>query len=375
MPSNSMTAMHPVGYRAAAGVSFAVIAGRAVLFSEARQALFELNDLAAFAWCRLSEGCVVEDIVRDAVTRGLPAGLARDGVLEALSGGLGLGLLEAVPVAARRQRVMVGDVCVDIRYSSDSLAESVAGHFRCLEVADARPSRWIEVDERDGANFLRREGQEAQACRPNELVPALRGALTAEGLARGGHAVALHAACLVSGGGALLIGGPPGAGKSTLAVALVGAGFGYDGDDVALLQGDGRVTGIPFAPALKPGSWPLLAELRPDIAGLPVHDRYDGQEVRFLDGMPAAERAPRPVRWIVSLDRRDGAVATLGRRDPIDALRDLVGGAAAPGDRLSVRGFRALGTALATAECCRLTYSELGAAVSLLADMCKRRSR
>ncbi|WOH56115.1 MULTISPECIES: hypothetical protein [Bradyrhizobium] len=42
----------------------------------------------------------------------------------------------------------------------------------------------------------------------------------------------------------LLLCGQPGAGKSTLALELVDAGFQYAGDDVALIGADGTICGI-----------------------------------------------------------------------------------------------------------------------------------
>jgi hypothetical protein len=68
----------------------------------------------------------------------------------------------------------------------------------------------------------------------------------------------LHAGAVARGGGALLIVGPGGAGKSTLATALLRKGFRYLGDDVAPIDlGTGRVVPFPMAPTVRchPGRW------------------------------------------------------------------------------------------------------------------------
>jgi hypothetical protein len=61
--------------------------------------------------------------------------------------------------------------------------------------------------------------------------------------------VLLHAACVARpGGGAVLLVGGPGAGKSTLAAACLGAGFAYLSDELAAIDGTGRV--VPYAKPL-----------------------------------------------------------------------------------------------------------------------------
>jgi hypothetical protein len=68
----------------------------------------------------------------------------------------------------------------------------------------------------------------------------------------------LHAGAVARGGRALLIVGPGGVGKSTLATALLDRGFRYLGDDVAPIDlGTGRVVPFPTAPTVwrHPGRW------------------------------------------------------------------------------------------------------------------------
>ena len=360
----------------AEGVSLAVVGGHKVLFSEARQELFELDDAAAFIWSRLSKGAAIGHIVEEVAGRGLPDGQVRVRQVQAyvnhvVSEWTRLGLLQAPP---HRKRLLIGETCIEIRYATASLAEFVSPGFKHLEAMERSPDRALDLSEQGGEIVIRSGALHLATCRRDEIVPALRGALTMEALGHGRHEVALHTATVASDRGALLISGCPGAGKSTLAVALAQSGMGLDlaGDDVALLRADGQVTALQFAPALKSGSWPLLAGVCPGILDLPVHVRYDGQQVRFLDRVPLAGPGPRPVRWVVGLDRQETAEPALKRLDPLDTLRDLIGGAASRDDRLSGSAFQAMSRALEEAGCYRLTYSRLDHAVACLIELCRR---
>lgn len=269
---------------------------------------------------------------------------------------------------------MIGETCIEIRYATASLTEFVSPGFKHLEATGRNPDRALDLSEQGGEIVIRSGALHLATCRREEIVPALRGALTMEALEHGRHEVALHTATVASDRGALLISGCPGAGKSTLAVALAQSGLSLDlaGDDVALLRADGQVTALQFAPALKAGSWPLLEGVCPGVMDLPVHVRYDGQQVRFPDRVPLAGPDPRPVRWVVGLDRQETAGAALKRLDPLDTLRDLIGGAASRDDRLSGNAFQAMSRALEKAGCYRLTYSRLDHAVACLIELCRR---
>ena len=76
----------------------------------------------------------------------------------------------------------------------------------------------------------------------------------------------LHAACLASDAGGVLLSGPSGSGKSTLTVALARAGLGVLSDDVVFLSlgGPGAVRALAFADAV--GLTPYAAKLFPELA-------------------------------------------------------------------------------------------------------------
>ena len=81
-------------------------------------------------------------------------------------------------------------------------------------------------------------------------------------------------------------------------------GFGFAGDDVALIDAKGHCLGLPFAPAVKAGAWRLLAEACPELAAAPVFRRPDRRRVRY----PVPKRFEMP-----SPPRRLGGPAAAGQ--------------------------------------------------------------
>jgi len=102
----------------------------------------------------------------------------------------------------------------------------------------------------------------------------------------------VHVAGLVGPDGrALLLIGPGGSGKTTLAAALNAEGMALLSDDVAPVRRDGRLLALNTPLCLKPGSWPVLAARRPDLAAAPTFERL-GQTVRYLPPQGPALREP-----------------------------------------------------------------------------------
>lgn len=92
----------------------------------------------------------------------------------------------------------------------------------------------------------------------------------------------LHGAGLVAPDGrCLLLSAPGGSGKSTLTMALEAEGFCLLSDDVVPIRFDGAALGLGMPACLKQGSWPILAECRPEVEQTPEVLRFDST-VRFL---------------------------------------------------------------------------------------------
>jgi hypothetical protein len=247
------------------------------------------------------------------------------------------------------------------------MVEDVFGHFRSEPL---RPH--VELRARVTAEGVRISGvgRRGWSCKRAEFVPLIKAQLVEEVLRAASYEVALHAAAYVRGSRALLLVGSPGAGKTTLGLALAAEGFELAADDVVLMGEDGLVTGLPFPLAAKAGSWGLAARRWPRILNCATYRRPDGRRVRYFLPDRLASPGPRRIGCVALLDRRRDAATTVKDIDPAIALAALITEGTAPDRRLSSRGFASLVAALDGARCCRLTYSDLDEAASRMCGLC-----
>lgn len=359
-------------------VVLSTVSGRNLLFNPADQRVFEINDMAAYIWCSLREGRGSGAIVDELAEQGIPPETASDFFKDALQEWSEKGILKQDPLTpaglfgriASCQRIGMLGLSILIRYRTNLFAD-VAPLFRHLEVAESTPDIIIDVAEREHSVELFRDGKKIFSVRGDELATTLKGQLLEEVLSGASYELALHAATLVRNNCAMLLHGHPGAGKTTLTLALVSAGFGFSGDDVAILDSRGQVVGVPFSPACKAGAWNLISRYRPEISGRPVFRRYDRRRVRYLEPTNLAATVPRKLGWVVLLDRQRNAGATLIPIDAVTAMRGMLREAYAQGRSLTASGFMALSHAANHANCYQLTYSDLNDAADLLSRTCR----
>jgi hypothetical protein len=195
-----------------------------------------------------------------------------------------------------------------------------------------------------------------------ELVPQVKALLTERVVRRRFDGFFAHGALLAKGPVLAMLSGPPGAGKSTLAMALQAAGWSLLADDLVRVDAAARFRGVPFAPAIKEGAWPLLQAFRPDLAQWPVERRSDGQKVRYAP-IARPEQKPRTPDLFIVLARQDDPAARALPIDPVEALSVLLGEAFSARGRISADLMARLAERFEAVSCRRLVYGPLDAAV------------
>ncbi|QND66581.1 MULTISPECIES: PqqD family peptide modification chaperone [Mesorhizobium] len=355
------------------------VRGQNILFSPSQQAIFAVNDTAADIWRSLEEGMPPQAISVEMARGGVDRLEANRHVEAALGDWQRLNLIRpCAPLSTSSaqepvsQMVAVAGLNIRIVYPAACAFPAITV-FRHLEVRRETADVLLEVVGHGGRVHLFRDGEWILSCSPDELPVMLKGQLLTEVLDYGAYELAVHAAALFRNERIVLLCGNPGAGKTTLTLALVHAGFGFAADDVTLLDSRGHGVGLPFAPAVKAGAWPLLAEYCPDLHAAPVWRRPDRRRVRYA--VPKAfvplPPAPLPIGCVVLLRRDRDAKASLEPVDPAHALRGLLNGALAPGGELSGTAFDVLIQLIGSAQTYCLTYSRLDDAVQLVTKACR----
>jgi hypothetical protein len=138
-----------------------------------------------------------------------------------------------------------------------SVAPDIEFLYRDSLANSAAPGSCVVIEEApDGRFSLAADGEAPVAG----LAPWDLSTFVMEAVLRGlvkdlATAVALHAGAVAHNGKAALIAGPTGVGKSSLVAWLIGNGFDYLSDEIALLfAADKTILGLPRALVLKPGS-------------------------------------------------------------------------------------------------------------------------
>ena len=355
------------------------IGGQNILFSPFHQAIFAVNDTAADIWQSLEEGMAPQAISSEIARAGVDSCEANKHVEAALGDWQRLSLIRPrapVPSLSAQEHVSqvvaVAGLTIRIVYPP-ACAFPACTAFRHIEVQREAADVLLQVVEHEGRVHLFRDRGWVLSCSPDELPVMLKGQLLTEVLDRSAYELALHAAALIKNDRIVLLCGNPGAGKTTLTMALLHAGFGFAADDVTLLDSRGYGVGLPFAPAVKAGAWPLLAKYCPGLDDVPICRRPDGRRVRFAlprEFVPLPP-SPIPIGSVVLLRRDRDLKARLEPVDPASALRGLLNGAFSPGRELSATAFDVLTRVVGSAESYCLTYSGLDDAVKLVTKACR----
>lgn len=378
--------------RPAEGTRLFFVDDQGVLFDEPAQRLFHLNTTTAFIWCLLEEDkdrpSIVEALQE---TFGLSGAEASDYLDKAHTILKGLKVLDASDrdfapiepedsgtivvysdeqfVAERRYRLLSSNI--RLRFSDTQQLNWIAPVLdHLLDPDPPPPNEFIDVFRDDAGRFrLSRDGKVIFECGDyGELAPFVNALVWVAGIKGHDFFLDIHAGVVGDGDGAFLLPAGSGSGKSTFTAALVGSGFEYFSDEVALMDESMQVTPFPLALCVKDSGTDALSSYYPLLPDLPLHLRADTKRARYLPppvGSVPRHGTTRPIKAIVFPRYRAGAEARLEALGKLDALTAFLSECVVVDTRLDPDKVERLIDWFGQVPCYRLEFADLGRAIDL----------
>lgn len=285
----------------------------------------------------------------------------------------------------RQHHYSVGAINVSLRSDCPSFVEEYASLYRAYaresagdNPIDIRISSRHRFPWRRGPFVIHSEGEDGfEVARRFEVLPHLEWIINWQIIHRCSDFVQLHASTVTWEGGALLLPGQPGSGKSTLTAGLIARGWSYLCDEFGLIDPrTRRVEPFPRALCIKEPSFPVI-----DGLGLPLHRKtpyYKPTKGRVaflnpLDVRADVVGAPSLVRWVAFPKYVAGADPALEPMTRAEAAYEL-SRQCFNFQRYKQRAVETLTAVVRGAECFRLTAGEIGATCDLMQDLVSGRA-
>lgn len=358
------------------------IGDQTALFCERTQRLSELNATASLLWREFALGADFAAIVARLGEVGIAGPAAPSLIKPQLHEWQRLGYLTPLAViaalagpASASMRLRIGAMSAELRFFGAADGAAAAAAFAKLKSqegegeADVRIAIVGRLDGEEETDFLFLGEAPMGAAPRRQTVPRLKALLTEHYCGCVGEGFLAHGALVSLAGKRVFLGGEPGAGKTTLTLALVGQGFAYGGDDIVHISADGRACAIPFAAAAKSGAWELIRDYVPGFDRLVIHEREDGKLVRYVAPAELDDLGPRRIDLFLLLNRKQGASAHFDPLTQLQALCALLESGYSKRGAISAHTLEKLAGALAAANCARFRYDDPAEAVTAIRSM------
>ncbi len=239
------------------------------------------------------------------------------------------------------------------------VARWLGGVLAPLEIGEPADGRYTMTGDPAQLDF---DGEPIAEGTRSHALGMLLWHINREAVSRSPDLVRVHAAVAARGDSAVLLPAEMEAGKTTLVAGLVRRGLSYLSDEVAAVEPHSlRVRAYPKALAIDPGSWSVLADLRPTLeegmeAFLPPQWLVPANDIRA-----EAVTASATPRLLIAPRYEEGAATRLEPIPRADALL-LTAAATFELSEHPRRDLETLAAVLRGCDCYRLVVGDLEAA-------------
>jgi hypothetical protein len=262
-----------------------------------------------------------------------------------------------------------------VRCAGEEIRNNLLEVFAHLQPDSLEPAIPVDIVESDGRFFVYHAGSLVVGCVEQEhLVSMVTQTLLHIAYRYCDFLIAVHAAVLSVRNQCFIFPGESGAGKTTLATALIRDGFKYLTDEVALLDRSTLyVIPVPVSLRIKEGAWKTTARMFPNLVHLPWHITLDGQRLRYLPPPPGSFARDFSescaARWLVfprySSDTKT-AISSISRIEALGRLQSAGYEIHGHFDRVKINELLSW---VKTVDCYELTFHRLEDAVSILRSL------